>query len=44
MIIRKKDINVIDFNGLSIFDYTSKCKEKSSFAIINAPPAEGQIR
>jgi mannose-6-phosphate isomerase-like protein (cupin superfamily) len=38
MIIRKEEINAIDFNGLSIFDYTSKCKEKSSFAIINVPP------
>ena len=38
MIIRKKEITAIDFNGLSIFDYTSKCKEKSSFAVINVSP------
>ncbi len=38
MIIRKEEINAIDFNGMSIFDYTSKCKEKSSFAVINVPP------
>ncbi len=33
MIIKKEEINATDFNGLSIFDYTSKCKEKSSFAV-----------
>ncbi len=38
MIIRKEEVNAIDFDGLRIFDYTSKCKEKSSFAIINVPP------
>jgi mannose-6-phosphate isomerase-like protein (cupin superfamily) len=38
MIIRKEEINAINFNGLRIFDYTSKCNEKSSFAIINVPP------
>ncbi len=38
MIIRKEDVNAMDFNGLTIFDYTAKCKEKSSFAVINVPP------
>ncbi|MBN2224991.1 MAG: cupin domain-containing protein, partial [Deltaproteobacteria bacterium] len=30
--------SAIDFDGLSIFDYTSNCTEKSSFAVINVPP------
>ncbi len=38
MVIRKEEIIAIDFNGLSIFDYTSKCRESSSFALINVPP------
>ena len=38
MIIRNQDVEVLSFNGLEIFDYTSKCKEKSSFAIIVVPP------
>jgi mannose-6-phosphate isomerase-like protein (cupin superfamily) len=37
MIIRKEEINPINFSGLSLYDYTSKCKEKSSFAVINVP-------
>ena len=37
MIIRKEEIKANDFNGLNILDYTSKYKEKSSFAIINVP-------
>jgi mannose-6-phosphate isomerase-like protein (cupin superfamily) len=38
MIIRKEDVNAIDFNGISIRDYTSNCDEKSSFAVITVPP------
>lgn len=37
MIIKREEINVIDFSGLEILDYTSKCNEKSSFAIIKVP-------
>ena len=38
MVIRKKEITAIDFCGLEIFDYTAKCNEKSSFAIIKVKP------
>jgi len=37
MIIRREEVNAFDFDGLSIFDYTSKCREKSSFAVIKVP-------
>jgi mannose-6-phosphate isomerase-like protein (cupin superfamily) len=37
MIIRKDQVNKFDFDGLSIFDYTSGCNESSSFATISVP-------
>ena len=38
MIIRQQQINPIDFDGLSIFDYTANRDEKSSFAVIHVSP------
>ena len=38
MIIKKEQINPIDFDGLSIFDYTANRDEKSSFAVIHVSP------
>ncbi|MBN1399092.1 MAG: cupin domain-containing protein [Bacteroidetes bacterium] len=38
MVIRKKEITAIDFGGLEIFDYTAKCNDKSSFAVIRVKP------
>ena len=38
MFIQKKDLTPIDFEGLSIFDYTADRDEKSSFAVITVPP------
>ena len=39
MLIRKKSgIPPIDFEGLSIYDYTAGLSEKSSFAVITVPP------
>jgi mannose-6-phosphate isomerase-like protein (cupin superfamily) len=38
MIVKKEEITAMDFNGLCIFDYTAKCKEKSSFAVIDVSP------
>jgi len=37
MIIRKEQVNKIDFDGLEILDYTSGCNESSSFATIKVP-------
>jgi mannose-6-phosphate isomerase-like protein (cupin superfamily) len=37
MIIRKEQVNKIDFDGLGILDYTSGCNESSSFATIKVP-------
>jgi mannose-6-phosphate isomerase-like protein (cupin superfamily) len=37
MIIRKEQVNKIDFDGLDILDYTSGCNESSSFATIKVP-------
>lgn len=39
MIVRREEIKALDFDGLSILDYTAQCNEKSSFAIIQVPPA-----
>ncbi len=41
MIIKKENIEKIDFDGLNILDYTSNCDEKSSFAIVKVPPNIG---
>lgn len=38
MIIKKNEVDAIDFNGLEIFDYTAKPNEKSSFAVIKVKP------
>ncbi len=37
MIIRKEQVNQVDFDGLTILDYTSGSNESSSFAIIKVP-------
>ncbi len=37
MVIRKEQAQKIDFNGLTIFDYTANRNESSSFAIIKVP-------
>jgi len=41
MIIKKEEVNTINFNDLRILDYTAKCNERSSFAIIKVPPNIG---
>lgn len=38
MIIKQNEVQAIDFNGLEIFDYTTKLNEKSSFAVIKVKP------
>lgn len=38
MIVRREDIKAINFDGLSILDYTAHCDENSSFAIIRVLP------
>lgn len=38
MIVRGEEIKAIDFDGLSILDYTSDYNGKSSFAIIKVLP------
>ena len=38
MIVRKKEVETIDFSGLEILDYTAKVREKSSFAVIKVLP------
>lgn len=37
MIVRKENTNIIDFDGLSVHDYTSGLNELSSFATIKVP-------
>ena len=37
MIIKKEQITSMDFDGLSILDYTAGLKESSSFAVIKVP-------
>jgi len=37
MIIKNEDVEAIDFDGLTILDYTARCEEKSSFAVIRVP-------
>ncbi len=41
MIVRSEDIKALEFDGLSIRDYTSQCNERSSFAVIHVPPGVG---
>ncbi len=41
MIIRENKVEQFDFDGLGIKDYTSKCDENSSFAVISVPPQVG---
>lgn len=38
MIIRKDAVQPIDFDGLSILDYTAGRETSSSFAVISVPP------
>lgn len=38
MIIKKNEVDAIDFIGLEIFDYTAKPNEKSSFLVIKVKP------
>jgi mannose-6-phosphate isomerase-like protein (cupin superfamily) len=38
MIIRQKEMEQFDFDGLKIADYTAKCDAGSSFAVISVPP------
>jgi mannose-6-phosphate isomerase-like protein (cupin superfamily) len=38
MIVRENEVELFDFDGLKIQDYTSKCDEKSSFAVISVLP------
>jgi mannose-6-phosphate isomerase-like protein (cupin superfamily) len=37
MMVRKEEVTPFDFGGLGILDYTAKCEEKSSFAVISVP-------
>jgi mannose-6-phosphate isomerase-like protein (cupin superfamily) len=38
MIVRKGSLEPVDFNGLSIFDYTADSNLSSSLATIDVPP------
>jgi mannose-6-phosphate isomerase-like protein (cupin superfamily) len=38
MIVRRRSLQPIDFDGLSIFDYTTDLERGSSLAVIEIPP------
>ena len=44
MIVRKSALKPIDFEGLSIFDYTGESKLRSSVAFIEVPPGATHAR
>ena len=44
MFVRKRSLDVIDFDGLRIFDYTAELARGASMAAIEIPPGAGHAR
>ena len=43
MIVRRRELQPIDFRGLSIFDYTADAKLGASLAVIEVPPGATHV-